>query len=132
MRRWLRLFLLLGAGACLEPELPGPLIGSWGGEHLGLVASASGVTLEFDCATGSIPTAVVPDAAGKFSVAGFHSPGHGGPVHEDEEPVQIPARFDGAVRGDLLTISVTLTAGATTLGPYTLVRGATPRVFKCL
>lgn len=132
MRRWLLLFLLFGAGACLEPELPAPLAGSWGGDHLGLVASPDGVTLEFDCATGLIPTAVVPDAAGRFSVAGFHSPGQGGPVHEDDDPVQIPARFDGVIRGDRLTISVTLTAWATTLGPYTLVRGATPRVFKCL
>jgi hypothetical protein len=36
------------------------------------------------------------------------------------------------VQGNRMTISITLPAWATTLGPYTLVRGASPNVFKCL
>ena len=132
MRRPVFVLLLLGSVACMYPEMPAPILGEWGGEHLGLVASAAGADLEFDCATGRTSEAIVPDAAGRFSVAGFHVPGHGGPIREDEEPVEIPARFDGTVRGDLMTISVTLPSMALTLGPYVLQRGASPRVFKCL
>ena len=132
MRRSLFSLALLATVACLEPELPAPVLGEWGGEHLGLVATLQEVQLEFDCATGRTSAAITPDAAGRFAVAGFHVPGHGGPIREDDEPVAIAARFDGTVRGDLMTISVTLPEWATTLGPYTLVRGASPRVFKCL
>jgi len=126
------LLALLGSVACLDPEVPAPVLGEWGGEHLGLVATIQGAELEFDCATGRTSEAIVPDASGRFSVAGFHSPGHGGPIREDEETPELPARFDGTVRGDLMTIRITLPASATELGPYTLVRGASPHVIKCL
>lgn len=132
MLRSLSVLVFLGALGCVDPAVPSPVLGEWGGEHLGLVASLEGAELEFDCATGRTSEAITPDAAGRFSVAGFHFPGHGGPIRQDEEPVRIPARFDGTVRGDFMTISVTLTDWATTLGPYTLLRGASPRVFKCL
>ena len=132
MRRSLLLLALLGPVGCLDPEMSTSVLGEWGGEHLGLIATAQGAQLEFDCATGRTTEAITPDGAGRFSVAGFHSPGHGGPIREDEETVELPARFDGTVRGDLMTISITLTEQATTLGPFTLLRGASPRVFKCL
>lgn len=132
MRRLLALVALLGVVACMDPETPAPVVGEWGGEHLGLVATVQAAELEFDCASGRTSAAIVPDASGRFSVEGVHFPGHGGPIREDEETVGIPARFDGMVRGDLMTISVTLPAWATELGPYTLIHGASPHVFKCL
>ena len=132
MRRSLLLLALLGPLACMDPEMPAPVLGEWGGEHLGLIATVQGAELEFDCATGRISEAITPDWSGRFSVAGFHSPGHGGPIREDQVSVEFPARFDGTVRGDLMTISITLPDWATTLGPFTLLRGASPRVFKCL
>ncbi len=132
MLRLLSVLLFLGALGCVDPEMPSPVLGEWGGEHLGLVASVEGAELEFDCATGEIASAIVPDGSGRFSVAGFHFPGHGGPIRDDEETVKLPARFDGTVRGDLMTITVTLPDWAMTLGPYTLLRGASPRVIKCL
>ncbi len=132
MLRSLSVLVFLGALGCVDPEMPAPVLGEWGGEHLGLVASVEGAELEFDCATGRTSGAITPDAAGRFSVAGFHFPGHGGPIRDDEETVKLPARYDGTVRGNRMTISVTLPEWATTLGPYTLLRGASPRVFKCL
>ena len=123
---------LLSVLGCVDPEVSGPVLGDWGGEHLGLIAGVEGAALEFDCATGEITEAIVPDGAGKFSAAGFHTPGHGGPVRDDEVPVRIPAHFTGTVRGSLMTIEVTLPAWAMTIGPFTLLRGASPRVFKCL
>jgi len=132
MRRSLTFLAVLGAVACMDPELPAPVLGEWGGDHLGLVATLDGADLEYDCATGRTSGAIVPDGAGRFSVPGFHSPGHGGPAFEGEEPVNLPARYDGTVRGDLMTISVTLPDWAMTLGPFTLKRGGAPHVFKCL
>jgi hypothetical protein len=132
MRRSIFLVALLGSVACMDPEMPAPVVGEWGGEHLGLVAGLQGAELEFDCASGRTSSAITPDAAGRFSVDGFHFPGHGGPVREDEERVELAARFEGTVRNNRMTISITLPAWATTLGPYTLVRGASPSVFKCL
>jgi hypothetical protein len=125
-------FLILVSTACMGPEVPDVVTGAWGGVHLGLVATGTGAELEYDCATGRIGTAVRPDGSGRFSVGGFHFPGHGGPIRTDEEQVQRPARYDGTVRGDRMTITVTLTDTSETIGTFTLVRGATPHVFKCL
>lgn len=134
MRRSLVLLAaLLGPVACMDPEMPAPVVGEWGGEHLGLVADADGAALEFDCATGEMSEAIVPDSDGHFSVAGFHTPGHGGPIREDEIPVKLPARFYGTIRGDRMTLDINVGAGFDlALGPFTLLRGGPPRVVKCL
>jgi hypothetical protein len=132
MRPMASLLLLLGSAACMEPEARSPILGDWGGEHLGLVATLEGAELEFDCAAGRIGAAIVPDAGGRFSVSGFHFPGHGGPIGIGPDTVKVAARYDGTVQGNRMTISVTLIDWAVTLGPYTLIRGASPRVFKCL
>lgn len=124
--------LLLVSAACVGPEIPEVVTGEWGGAHLGLVATQAGAELEYDCATGRIGAAVRPDGDGRFSVSGTHFPGHGGPIRIDEEQVQRPARYDGTVRGDQMTITVTLTDTHETIGTFTVVRGATPHVFKCL
>ncbi|HEV8599108.1 MAG TPA: hypothetical protein VGQ69_07080 [Gemmatimonadales bacterium] len=43
-----------------------------------------------------------------------------------------PARYDGRVRGDTMTLTVTLTDPNEVLGTCTLVYGRSPYVFKCL
>lgn len=124
--------LLLGLAGCLSPEIPDVVTGEWGGVHLGLVASDAGADLEYDCASGRISGAVRPDRNGRFSAAGMHFPGHGGPIRIDEVPETRPARYDGTVRGDKMTLTVTLTDTNEVLGTFTLVHGASPHVFKCL
>lgn len=132
MRRATWLVLLLGSAGCVGPEIPAVVTGEWGGLHLGLVATEAGADLEYDCASGRIVVAVRPDGGGRFSVAGIHFPGHGGPIRIDEEQIRRPARFDGTVRGDRMTLTVTLTDTQEVLGTFTLVRGASPHVIKCL
>jgi hypothetical protein len=132
MLRWLRLISLLGSTACLGPEVPSLVTGDWGGTHLGLVATDQGADLEYDCAAGRIDQAIRPDAEGRFSVTGVHLPGHGGPVPPGQEIEQHPARYDGIVRGNRMTLTVTLTDSDTNLGTFTLIRGASPYVLKCL
>lgn len=132
MTRWIGLGLAGLLAGCLGPETRSPVTGEWGGVHLGLVASVQGAELEYDCAAGRITQPIEPDAGGRFSVVGLHFPGHGGPIRVDEEQVQRPARYDGTVRSDKMTITVTLTDTNESIGTFTLVRGASPHVFKCL
>lgn len=131
MRPVLSLLLLVGA-ACLDPEIPEVVTGDWGGDHLGMVATSAGATLEYDCAAGKILEPIRPDAEGRFAAAGEHYPGHGGPIRIDEEQVRRPASYLGTVRGKSLTLTVTLTDSSQVLGTYFLVRGGSPHVLKCL
>lgn len=132
MWRWGVVSSLLLAVGCLEANVPEVVTGDWGGEHLGMLASTSGATLEYDCATGTINGPIRPDAAGRFSVSGEHYPGHGGPIRVDEEQVKRPARYNGVVRGGMMDLIVTLTDSNEVLGTFTLVYGRSPFVFKCL
>jgi hypothetical protein len=132
MARFGGLLLLGMLTGCLEANAPALVVGDWGGQHLGLIANASGASLEYDCAAGKIAEPIRPDGAGRFSVLGEHYPGHGGPIRIDEEQVKRPARYDGLVRGDVMTLSVTLTDSNEVLGTFTLVYGRSPFVFKCL
>jgi hypothetical protein len=124
---------LAGLAACGNLVVPGvPLTGTWGGVHLQANLTESGGTLEYDCAAGTISSALVPDERGRVSVTGIHSPGHGGPVRQDEVPPRLPARYDGVVRGDRLTLTVTLTDTNEQIGTFDLTRGAPGSVFRCL
>lgn len=123
---------LLALTGCLEANAPALVLGDWGGDHLGLVASASGASLEYDCAAGKISEPMRPDAAGRFTVSGEHYPGHGGPIRIDEEQVKRPARYDGLVRNEVMWLTVTLTDSNSTLGTFELRYGRSPYVFKCL
>lgn len=132
MKQVLPFLAILVAAGCLAPEVPSLVTGEWGGTHLGLVASETGADLEYDCAEGRIAGPVRPDSRGRFSVTGQHFPGHGGPIRVDEEKVQRPARYDGSVLGDRMTLTVTLTDSNEVIGTFTLVQGASPYVFKCV
>ena len=132
MRWWgSTLFLLIVAG-CLEANAPPAVMGDWGGDHIGLIAGATQADLEYDCAAGKILGPIAPDGSGRFTAIGEHYPGHGGPIRIDEEQVKRPARYAGQVRGDVMILTVTLTDTNETLGTFTLVRGRSPFVFKCL
>ena len=126
------LLLLLGASANCRGSLTGPVNpGDWGGEHIGLVVAANGATIEYDCASGTIDEPLVA-SDGLFSAAGTHTRGHGGPIRQDEVQDKHPARYDGRVDGETMTLDVTLTDSGEKLGRYTLVRGRSARVIKCL
>jgi hypothetical protein len=107
--------------------------GDWGGQHIGLVVSDSGGVIDYDCATGTITQPLLLDASGNFDWRGIHIPGHGGPVRIDEPPNAHPARYTGQATADRMTITVVmLDAPAAAPQTYTLTRGGTPKVFKCL
>ena len=127
------LFLVLScvSATCGSP-LTGPISPSeWGGEHIGLVVAENGAAIEYDCARGTIDQPLIV-ADGRFTAAGTHTRGHGGPVRIDEVPDRHAAQYDGRIDGDTMILDVTLTDSGERLGRYTLLRGRSPRVFKCL
>ena len=125
---------LLGAApGCEESGAPADLTGRWGGDHIFLeVGSVEGNRIEYDCARGSIDEAFVTDADGRFDLRGEHVRERGGPIRQGEVPDAHPARYTGRVRGDTMTLTVTLTGTGDSVGTFRLVRGAEGRVLKCL
>lgn len=130
------LSLLLAAAwigcAFAAPAKDKTLTGSWGGPHIGLEITGETARIEYDCAQGTIDGPIVLDRAGRFEATGTHTAEHGGPVREGEEPKPQPARYKGKIKGKILTLTVTLTDSGENAGTFTLTRGATPRLVKCL
>jgi hypothetical protein len=106
--------------------------GHWGGDHAGLVIGLTGASVEYDCAHGTIDVPFALGASGEFDLRGTHDREHGGPVREDEVPDRHPARYQGTVKGESMTMTVTLTDTGQTIGTFNLRRGSNPNVFKCL
>ncbi len=121
-----------GASADTTSAPPSPLIGTWGGEHAGLVATSTGGTMEYDCAEGRITGPLLPGPDGRFAASGTHTPGRGGPVRIDEVLSSRPARYTGRVDGDLLELTVVMTDSNAVVGTFPLTRGRSPHVVKCL
>jgi hypothetical protein len=120
---------LLASCASLS-SAEGPLSGSWGGTHVGLVLEKSGGRLEYDCADGTIGP-VVPGPDGNFEVEGSHTPAAGGPEREGQVQPTHRTRFSGKVRGDRMSLAGRLETGVL-LGPFELRHGAEPIIFRCL
>lgn len=105
--------------------------GVWGGTGIAVTVTASGATVEFDCAHGTIAQPVVLDASGRFSANGTYVQEHGGPIAPGPEDSH-PAVYRGTVQGSTMTLTVTLSDTAQTVGTFTAVHGASPRIVKCL
>lgn len=123
--------LAAALSACAAPgSLTGmPLTGSWGGEHIGLVLTPTGGTLEYDCAKGTIDEPVVVRQRG-FEAIGRHSPGTGGPERIGDAVRSDPARYHGTIRGDRMTLNIVTPRAA--LGPFTLEADRQPVLLRCL
>jgi hypothetical protein len=117
------LALLLAAGTPLAK-------GRWGGDHVALEITHRGAEIDYDCARGRIDEPIAPDADGHFSAKGVHVRERGGPIRKDETRAETPATFTGQVKGDTMTLTVTLEGGVDA-GTFSLRRGAAGRVFKC-
>ncbi|HXT65051.1 MAG TPA: hypothetical protein VN696_18560 [Pyrinomonadaceae bacterium] len=106
--------------------------GSWGGADIALEVTTEGVEINFDCGTGHIDKAIVPDAEGKFSVDGTYVREHGGAMRSDETQDRKAATYKGTVNREKMSLSVTLTEGHLEIGSFTLERGKPGRVRKCM
>ena len=125
--------LLMVLAGCSTTTGPDVVIttGSWGGDHAVLDVTATSASIEFDCAHGTLPVPLTLNR-GTFDVTGDFVQEHGGPIRSDETVDRQPARYSGTVSGKTMTLMVRLTATGQDLGTYTLTRGVSGRVFKCL
>ena len=120
---------VLLAGSCgAAPTGPSPT-GQWGGDHIALTVTASGSHAELDCAHGDITE---PIESSTFRLAGTFVREHGGPIAIGESPDTHPAIYLGTVVGDAMTLTIRVTDTNEAIGSYTLTRGATGHIVKCL
>lgn len=124
-------FLVVAALSCHDPLAPDPT-GRWGGEHMSLNIIPGGAAAEFDCAHGAITGSVLTASDGSFNAVGTIVPEHGGPARVDEVLPTYPARYAGRIAVNTMTLTVTRTDSAVTIGTFTLQRNALGHLFKCL
>jgi hypothetical protein len=109
-----------------KPPTP-PLAGTWGGDNAGLIATDSSAHVHIACTAGDVSGPLQAGTDGEFDVAGRYNitlyPVARGPDH--------PARFSGQIAGVVMTLTVTLTDTAVTLGPVRLTLGKEPRMGPC-
>jgi hypothetical protein len=112
--------LLPLALGCSSPTAP-DVVGAWGGAQASLVLGPSGGTVSYLCGAGTIDATWTVNADGRFVASGEHFFG-GGPMPVGGATPH-PARYDGRVVGDRLTLTVAITDLNETLGPFDLMRG---------
>ena len=104
-------------------------IGAWGGDHIAVEVGEKSAKIEYDCAHGVIEGPLTVDANGRFNLRGTHTPERGGPIRADEQPRSQPARYDGAVSGNKMTLTLRLEDADDET--FTLEKGKEPNLFKC-
>lgn len=105
----LALVVSLAAVGCTTNPTPVIALGLWGGSHVRMDVTSAGARLEYDCAEGVIEQPLRPDAEGRFTATGIHTPSHGGPIREGEILPPFRARYDGHVEGEQMSLLVTFT-----------------------
>jgi len=106
---------------------PGKVAGTWGGDDAGLIADDTSAHVHIGCTYGDVHQPIVADAMGHFDLPGEHDI----TAHPVDRGILHPARFSGAVLGKTLTLTVTLTDTAVTLGPVQLTLGQAPKLGPC-
>ena len=119
--------MLLARGASPAQEMSG----DWGGAHARLSLTATGGTVEFDCAHGELASAILLDPKSRFDVAGTYVEEHGGPVRRDEPAKPRPVRYAGQVSGSRMRLTVTRTDTKARIGAFEVERGREAELMKC-
>lgn len=103
------------------------VVGTWGGDNAGLIASDTAAHVHIGCTLGETNSSIRPDPDGHFDVVGTYNvdayPVDRGIIH--------PARFSGQIAGHTMTLTVILTDTGRQLGPVTLVYGKEPKMGPC-
>lgn len=121
---------VLGPGFCeANPSglTDGVVLGTWGGENAALIADDTSAHVHIGCTYGNIPQAIEPDAAGYFDVPGEQNI----TAHPVDLGVMHPARFSGRVFHGTMTLTITLSDTAVTLGPVRVSYGTEPKMGPC-
>ena len=131
-RRWAIGLAALASACAMPPAGPGSLAGTFGGQHIRMIVGAAGAEIEYDCAAGRLAGPL--PLRGSFRIAGWHTPGTGGPERAGEVRPAYPASYQGRVSGDSIemVVDADLPTGRTRLGPFRLRRGSDGTLMRCL
>lgn len=107
--------------------------GSWGGEHIRLVVTETGATVEYDCAFGRIDEPLLSDKEGNFNARGIHGFESGGPREAGAPPPKQPAAlYRGWTDGSQMRLTVTLPDMGTEVGTFSLGLGRAAHLERCM
>ncbi len=104
---------------------------TWGGEHVRIESNDGETRVEFDCAHGTITDPLKTDQEGRFALKGTYVREGPGPIRLNLPRVSQPARYSGTIKGDEMSLSVTLNNTSQEIGTFTLSRGSQGRIWKC-
>ena len=121
--------LLLLAAVLSSSEKNRVAAGDWAGGRARLTVQKDGASLELDCAHGSLEAMTLGEG-GRFDVAGRFVREHGGPIRQDETEEALPARYQGSVQGQTMSLKIVI-EGAEAVGPLELTLGGKARLMKC-
>jgi hypothetical protein len=105
--------------------------GVWGGNHIEMAIENGQARIDFDCAGAVINGPLTMDRNGQFTLTGTFTKGSGGPVRKDSMPKEKPARFTGQVRGNTMTLEVTVDDVPGASGKYVLTKGRNGKIYRC-
>lgn len=105
--------------------------GTWGGQNVQLDVTEGGARLRFSCAYGEIKQPLTLDAEGRFSANGTFVAEGAGPTREDDPPKSRAAVYSGAVRDNLMTLTVTVADSKEEGGTFELTQGKPGRIRRC-
>ena len=104
---------------------------NWGATGIAVVVEENGVKIEFDCAVGEIKEKLTVNENGEFNADGTFTKESFGPIRVDNPPKSQPARYEGKISGDKMTLNVRLIDKKEKIGDFTLERGKFARLYKC-
>jgi hypothetical protein len=122
----LSLLALLGCTAATSTPIT-PVIGTWGGNNAGLIVAGTDVHVHIGCTLGDAVGPISPDANGRFEATGTYNVD----AYPVDRGITHQARFTGQIVRQTMTLTVTLTDTARTLGPVTLTYGKEPKMGPC-
>ena len=105
--------------------------GQWGGQNVQLDVTEDGARLRFSCAHGKIEQPLTLDAEGRFSAKGTFVAEGAGPTREDDPPKSRAAVYSGAVRDNLMTLTVTVADSKEEGGTFELTKGEPGHIRRC-
>lgn len=102
----------------------------WGGEGIVLTAGDDWASIELGCARASIPHGLKPIHDGVFNVPGTFIQNTA--IRTNEEPKPLPIRAEGKICGTHMTLKIVNNETGDVIGSYTLERGKSVQLARCL
>lgn len=103
----------------------------WGGEHVRIEFNDGEARVDFDCAHGTISDPLKTNSEGRFSLNGTYVREGPGTIRRNVPRVSQPARYSGTIKGEEMSLTLTLTNTSQEIGTFTLTRGSEGLIRKC-